>query len=108
MLLTNFLSLTGMNLTGRTLSWRLADEPGQTRAGGIWETDPAELERRRLIEELISLNPSASVEFLQEFTTESLEEYLAHLQASQLPRGREARWRRQLLQRGIEMQEVGA
>jgi hypothetical protein len=70
-----------------------------------WRSSPQSEERTRLMDQIIATNPSATIEFLSEFSSESLEEYLAHVQASQLPRGRRARWVRPSVQRGIECYE---
>lgn len=48
--------------------------------------------RQHLIDEIITLNPSATAEFLGRFDEPALEEYFEHLQASRQPRGRESRW----------------
>lgn len=75
----------------------------RSRAWGAnaWRTDPAREERARLIDEIIGINPSATVEFLGDFEQINLEEYLAHLRSAQMPRGRNARWVRPCKDRGI-------
>lgn len=81
----------------------LEASPSRSRAyhGDAWRTDPAREERARLIDEIIGLNPSATVEFLGDFEQINLEEYLAHLRSAQMPRGRNARWVRPCKDRGI-------
>ncbi len=66
-----------------------------------WRSDPAREEQARLIDEIIGINPSATVEFLGDFEQINLEEYLAHLRSAQTPRGRNARWVRPCKERGI-------
>lgn len=48
--------------------------------------------RQQLIDQIIAINPSATVDFLAQFEEPALDEYLEHLQASKQPRGRESRW----------------
>jgi hypothetical protein len=67
-----------------------------------YRSDPRDAERTRLINEIIAANPSATLEFLADFSTEDLEEYIAHLHATQTPRGRNARWVRPSVAPGIE------
>lgn len=52
----------------------------------------AVLTRSQVIERLLTLNPTASVEFLEGFSERALRTYLDHLAAAQVPRGRMARW----------------
>ena len=68
-----------------------------------YRSDPRDARSRtRLINEIIAANPSATLEFLRIFSTEDLEEYIAHLHANADPRGRNARWVRPNVARGIE------
>lgn len=60
-------------------------EPGDSASG---------LTTAQLIDRIVTLNPSATSEFLSQFSARSLGRYLAHLTAAQEPRGREARWTR--------------
>lgn len=46
--------------------------------------------RSNLVDQIIALNPSATAEFLDQFDDGALGEYLDHLAAIQLPRGRDA------------------
>lgn len=67
-----------------------------------WRSDPVQEERTRLMDEIIGTNPSATIEFLSDFPTDALEEYLAHLNNTRIPRGRAARWVRPSVQPGIQ------
>ena len=71
-----------------------------------WRSDPCQEDRLRIMDEIIANNPSATIEFLADFETPALEEYLAHLQSACVPRGRHARWVRPSVQRGIECFET--
>ena len=55
---------------------------------------PADLSTEQLVSQIISINRSATVEYLSQFKRESLDKYLDHLLASQQPRGRDAHWDR--------------
>lgn len=50
------------------------------------------LSHGQLVERILSLNPSATADFLDGFRDSHLQSYLEHLQAAQRPRGREAVW----------------
>lgn len=50
------------------------------------------LSRRQVIERIMTINPTAGVAFLEDFSEQALQTYLDHLTAAQLPRGRMARW----------------
>lgn len=52
------------------------------------------LSREQMIDRIMTLNPSAGPEFLEEFEDRLLEGYLEHLVASAEPRGRGAVWLR--------------
>lgn len=84
--------------SGRSMLEVEAPEPPEADP---WHSDPIEEDRRRVIDELMSLNPSAQHDFLETFSTDSLREYLEHLHSSQCPRGRQARWARTRVSRGI-------
>lgn len=56
-------------------------------------TAPA-VERQRTIEQIIHINPTAAVDFLQQFKDRALRGYLDHLHATQRPRGRHSAWLR--------------
>jgi hypothetical protein len=67
--------------------------------------DPA---RPRLMSQIITINPTATAAFLERFGTRDLEQYLRHLNASQQPRGRAARWVRPEGGRAIQCSEASA
>lgn len=46
----------------------------------------------RFIDQIVSINPTASGRFLEQFDPGSLARYLDHLRSTQEPRGRQARW----------------
>ncbi len=52
------------------------------------------LTREQVVDRIITLNPTASQDFLREFRDDALALYLEHLTATQEPRGRNACWRR--------------
>lgn len=49
-------------------------------------------ERQRTIDGILRINAFAAVGFLQRFTDDALRGYLAHLEATSQPRGRQAVW----------------
>jgi hypothetical protein len=54
----------------------------------------ANLSREQVVDQIISINRSATAEYLGQFERKSLDTYLDHLISSQEPRGRNARWDR--------------
>lgn len=50
------------------------------------------LTREQVVDRIITLNPSASPEFLDRFPEPALDEYLRRLDSAQEPRGRRATW----------------
>jgi hypothetical protein len=52
----------------------------------------AGLTRSQVIERIMAMNATASVEFLDGFSERALQTYLDHLASAQVPRGRTARW----------------
>jgi hypothetical protein len=48
-------------------------------------------EQARLMNQILELNPSASMDFLAQFSPSALGEYLEHLNSAAMPRGRTAR-----------------
>ncbi len=58
------------------------------------EAPRATLSIEQVVDQIISINRSATVEYLSQFKRESLDKYLDHLLSSQQPRGRESRWDR--------------
>jgi hypothetical protein len=54
----------------------------------------ATLSMEQVVDQIISINRSASVEYLSQFKRESLDKYLDHLLCTQKPRGRGSNWDR--------------
>lgn len=52
------------------------------------------LSREQVVDQIISINHSATAEYLEQFEQTSLDTYLDHLLSSQQPRGKNARWDR--------------
>jgi hypothetical protein len=52
------------------------------------------LNREQTLEQILDLNPTASLDFLDRFETGLLSNYLRHLIAASRPRGRESGWLR--------------
>ena len=50
------------------------------------------LTRSQIVDRILTMNPSATSDFLDRFDTPSLGAYLDHLTAASQPRGRLARW----------------
>lgn len=67
---------------------------------------PVDPVRARVLDEIISLNPSATAAFLDRFATPELRSYLEHLEATQQPRGASARWVRPSGTPGIVVHET--
>lgn len=67
---------------------------------------PADPGRIRVMEQIISVNPSATAAFLERFRTVELESYLGHLEAGSQPRGAAARWVRPSGTPGIVVHET--
>lgn len=61
------------------------------QASKRWE-DTEVLSRGQLIEQILELNPGASLEFLEGFGADELSQYLNHLLWLQQPRTRAAVW----------------
>lgn len=68
--------------------------PGAEPLESVSEDSPVRLTREQVVERIITLNATATAEFLDRFGDEELMRYLEHLQAAQVPRGRGARWSR--------------
>ncbi len=65
-------------------------EPKPSRClAGETMVDPS---RARVLERIITINPTATAAFLERFGTPDLENYLGHLESSHKPRGADARW----------------
>lgn len=65
-----------------------------TRELNRTEAPRAELSMQQVVDQIITINRSATVEYLSQFKRESLDKYLDHLLSTQKPRGRESRWDR--------------
>jgi hypothetical protein len=52
------------------------------------------LTREQVVDRIITINPTATVSFLERFNSRSLGMYLDHLVSASRPRGRGARWLR--------------
>ena len=63
-------------------------EPPESRS------ESSRLTREQVVDRILSLNPTATTNFLDEFPEDSLAVYLEHLLATSQPRGRNARWLR--------------
>ena len=62
--------------------------------------------RVRLMEQIITINPTATASFLERFHTPDLASYLGHLELSTKPRGAETRWVRPEGSPGIVVHET--
>jgi hypothetical protein len=69
--------------------------PGRTTGSPERESPTSRLTREQVVDRIISINPTASVEFLANFQDRDLGQYLDHLLAASTPRGRHARWLRE-------------
>ena len=65
-----------------------------TQESDLPAAPPVRLSREQVVEQIISINRSATAEYLDQFEQRSLDTYLDHLISSQQPRGRHARWDR--------------
>lgn len=52
------------------------------------------LTRTQVVDQILTINRSATAEYLEQFREPELNTYLEHLLNAQEPRGREARWDR--------------
>lgn len=66
----------------------LEDEPE-----GI-ATDSCGLTHGQIVERIMRLNPTATLEFLKPFSTPRLRDYMDHLVTAKSPRGRGSHWAR--------------
>ena len=71
-----------------TIAGRLMDR--LARPSTHTEQPAVSPERQRLIDQIVTLNPTAAREYLDQFQDQSLKYYLNHLHATQEPRGRMA------------------
>ncbi|MEX0876003.1 MAG: hypothetical protein WD114_00970 [Phycisphaerales bacterium] len=72
-------------------SWTRNSIPG---GADLAPAPRAPLSREQVVDQIISINRSATVEYLAQFEQKSLDTYLDHLLSSQQPRGGNARWDR--------------
>lgn len=65
-------------------------------AGAPTPAEPAHepMTREQVVDQIMSINPSASSGFLSQFEPGELGMYLRHLLSAQEPRGRSSRWAR--------------
>lgn len=61
--------------------------------------------REQILNSIITMNQTATIEFLSSFTDRALRLYMEHLQAAAMPRGRNARWVRPGDSRAVCMHE---
>lgn len=69
-------------------------------------TPPVDPARKRVVEQIISVNPTATAAFLDRFGTTELQNYLEHLEVTSQPRGAAARWIRPSGTPGIVVHET--
>jgi len=50
------------------------------------------LTRSQVVDRILQMNPTATVDFLASFSDDEVREYLDHLQFVAMPRGRNSRW----------------
>ena len=65
------------------------------------DAPPMSARRRRLVDQIVTLNRSADTRWLSRFDDAALESYLEHLHATSEPRGRSAVWVRRSETPGI-------
>ncbi len=64
------------------------------RVAQLPQAPQASFSREQVVGQILSINRSATAEYLGQFEQHSLDTYLRHLISSQQPRGRESRWDR--------------
>jgi len=65
---------------------------GRTSEALESDSQSSRLTREQVVDRIITINPTATTDFLERFSEDSLARYLAHLMAASGPRGRHARW----------------
>ncbi len=70
-----------------------AQEPAAERADAV-EAAAAALSVAQVIDRILTLNPTATPEFLGQFPADRLERYYLRLAGAQEPRGRSSTWER--------------
>lgn len=78
------------------ISWMraLAGREQVAPTGNLAAADPSPVaapEQARIMNQILELNPSASMDFLGQFSPSALGDYLEHLTSASGPRGRSAR-----------------
>jgi len=71
-----------------------AGAPGRTSEQPESSSSSSRLTREQVVDRIITINPTATAEFLDHFNHESLGKYLDHLIAASGPRGRQSAWAR--------------
>jgi hypothetical protein len=74
------------SLLRRTVRIDLTDAPTESAPS------PDGLNREAVIDRILTLNPSASAVFLDQFEDDALSQYLDHLSVAASPRGPQNRW----------------
>ena len=69
-----------------------ASVPGAEPLESVSEDNPIRLNREQVVERIMSLNATATEDYLGKFADHDLRDYLRHLQVAQDPRG--AAWSR--------------
>ncbi|MBC7771341.1 MAG: hypothetical protein H7210_02485 [Pyrinomonadaceae bacterium] len=69
------------------------------------ESAAERLTREQVVDRILSMNTTASTDFLGSFSDSALRDYLDHLQSATIPRGPQARWVRRPGTRAVVMSE---
>ncbi len=72
----------------------IAGAHGPTSEQPESSSSSSRLTREQVVDRIITINPTATAQFLARFRDESLEKYLDHLVVASGPRGRHSRWER--------------
>lgn len=72
----------------------VASAPGRTSERPESSSSSARLTREQVVDRIITINPTATAEFLASFNEDSLTKYLDHLVTASGPRGGHSRWLR--------------
>jgi hypothetical protein len=70
----------------------LARAEGRTSEPLESSSSSSRLTREQVVDRILTMNPTATTDFLGDFPESSLLAYLEHLLAASQPRGRSARW----------------
>lgn len=71
---------------------RLVSDAVRSEVIELQSSSPLSAKRRDVIDQIVRINASATVDFLSRFADAALQTYLDHLTATQRPRGRGAVW----------------